>query len=188
MSKATIDSTSEFPSLSGNQPQQSSSSGQSTWAMPGLRGLNQATTQQPSQQPLLSMQQQVQGQQQSQQKQDDLFASSSQLAAPQASFRFRSQPAVGPSSQPQANTTDEFPPLSRNINGEIGQDRSLGLLQNVNFAAPSSGSVFGGPSGSQATRNNGLLNALSGNSRAPLQNARIASPGTMGGMVTLSGL
>jgi CCR4-NOT transcription complex subunit 2 len=126
--------------------------------------------------------QQSQAQQQTQQQQEDLFSSSSQLPNPQAGFRFGNQPAVGQSSQSQANATDEFPPLTRNINGEIGQDRTLGLLQNVGFSAQPGGSAFGSDlGGPQGVRNNGLLNALSGSSRAPSAAARVASPGAFGG-------
>lgn len=60
-------------------------------------------------------------------------------------------------SQGQPSTVDDFPPLNRAGNGDIGSDRSANLIP----------SPFGSQqpaSGSQ--RGNGLLNALSANSRA----------------------
>lgn len=156
----------EFPTLSNNQPQQASNN---AWAMPGSRSLGQRT--QPSQ-----------AQQQTQQQQDDLFSSSSQLPNAQGSFRFGNQAAVGQSSQSQGSTSDEFPPLSRNVNGDIGQDRGQGLLPNVGFGAQSGGGAFGDSlGGSQNTRGNGLLNALSGSIRSPSNAAGVTSPPSLGG-------
>jgi CCR4-NOT transcription complex subunit 2 len=149
-----------------------------------MRNLGQAASQRPQQSmlPIQQSQAQQQTQQQQQQQQDDLFSSSSQLPNAQASFRFGSQTAVGQSSQSQSNNSDEFPPLNRNINGEIGQDRTLGLLPNVGFGAQSSGSTFGGGlGGSQNVRNNGLLNALSGSGRATSTASQVTSPGKVGG-------
>ncbi|KAE9363483.1 hypothetical protein N431DRAFT_431701 [Stipitochalara longipes BDJ] len=166
---------SEFPSLSNNQPQPS----QSTWAASGSRGLGPSTSmrlQQQQQQTSLSSQQQINAQQQAQQQHDDLFSSSSQLPSSQGGFRFGAQNAVGQSSQP--NPVDEFPPLNRNANGEIGQDRSSTLIQNVGFGAQSNGLGFGSANPPQPPRNNGLLNALSGSTRLPSAN-RVASPANM---------
>ncbi|KFY82188.1 hypothetical protein V498_08639, partial [Pseudogymnoascus sp. VKM F-4517 (FW-2822)] len=73
---------SEFPSLSNNPSHQTSSSAQSTWAMPGARQLGQAASHRP-QHGILPAQQQSQAQQQTQQQQDDLFSSSSQLPSSQ---------------------------------------------------------------------------------------------------------
>jgi CCR4-NOT transcription complex subunit 2 len=134
--------------------------------------------QQQQQQPTLSSQQQMNAQQQAQQQHDDLFSSSSQLPSSQGGFRFGAQNAVGQSSQP--NPVDEFPPLNRNANGEIGQDRGSGLIQNVGFGAPSNGLGFGSANPPQPPRNNGLLNALSGNSRV-VSAIRVASPANMPG-------
>ena len=150
--------------------------------MPGTRNLSQATSQRPPQQSMLPVQQQSQTQQQMQQQQDDLFSSSSQLSSAQGGFRFGSQTTVGQSSQAQVNPADEFPPLNRNINGEIGQDRTLGLGTTVGFGAQSSVPTFGNtPGGSQGLRNNGLLNALSSSIRAPSGTVRVASPGGFAG-------
>lgn len=126
------------------------------------------------QQSNMSSQQQLNAQQQTQQQQDDLFSSSSQLPSSQSSFRF-GQNAVGQSSQ--ANAADDFPPLNRNANGEIGQDR----IQNIGFGAQSNGMGFGSVQPSQPSRNNGLLNALSG-SRVVSGN-RVTSPTSLSGML-----
>jgi CCR4-NOT transcription complex subunit 2 len=131
------------------------------------------------QQPSLSSHQQLNAaQQQAQQQHDDLFSSSSQLPSSQGGFRFGTQNAVGQSSQ--SNSVDEFPPLNRNSNGEIGQDRGSNLIQNVGFGAQSNGLGFGSANPPQPNRNNGLLNALSGSNRVPSAN-RVASPATMSG-------
>lgn len=134
---------SEFPSLSNNPAHQISNSSQSTWAMPSVRPLGQPATHR-AQQGLLASQQQNQAQQQAQQQQDELFSSSSQLPASQGNFRYGGQNPVGRLSQSQENATDEFPPLNRNANGEIGQDRSVGVLQNGKFGPPSRSFVITG--------------------------------------------
>ncbi|OBT66226.1 hypothetical protein VE03_04383 [Pseudogymnoascus sp. 23342-1-I1] len=172
---------SEFPSLSNNPSHQTSSSAQSTWAMPGARQLGQAASHRP-QHGILPAQQQSQAQQQTQQQQDDLFSSSSQLPSSQSGFRFGGQNAVGQSSQPQESAAEEFPPLNRNANGEIGQDRNLGSLQSPGFGAPPSTLGFpAGSSNAQASRSNGLLNAVNTGNRAaptnPRDNAAISVPG-----------
>ena len=155
---------SDFPSLSSNPPQQSLNS--STWTSTGTRNISQVSN--PRLQSTLS----------SQQQQDDLFNSSSQLASSQGGFRFGIQNTVGQPSQ--SRNVDEFPPLSRHATGEIGQDRSASLMQNVGFGAQSNGLGFGSSNPSQANRN-GLLNALSGNSRITSGN-RVASPASLSGM------
>lgn len=130
------------------------------------------------QQTQVSSQQQMSAQQQSQQQQDDLFGSSSQLPSNQSGFRFGNQSAIGQSSQ--SHNADEFPPLSRNANGDMGQDRSSNMIQNVGFGAQSSGAGFGSTNPTQQTRNNGLLNALSGSNRMASNN-RVASPASLSG-------
>jgi CCR4-NOT transcription complex subunit 2 len=161
----------EFPSLSNNQTQPS----QSTWAAPGSRTMGSSGNLR-LQQAALSAQQQLNAQQQTQQQQDDLFNSSSQLPSSQGGFRFGSQNAVGQVSQ--SNSVDEFPPLNRNANGEIGPDRGSSIMQNSGFNNQSNGLGFGSTNPPQTSRNNGLLNALSGSSR--LGN-RIASPTSLSG-------
>lgn len=154
--------SSEFPSLSGNQPQHN----QSTWGATGARNIGPSANMRLQQSAGLS----AHHTQQQQQQQEELFNSASQLSGNQGGFRFGAQ-----NNQPsQPNSVDEFPPLSRNSNGEIGQDRAPNLLQNVGFGG------FGAGNPPQQARSNGLLNALSGNSRAAPGN-RVASPGSISG-------
>lgn len=81
--------------------------------------------------------------------------------------------------QPQANSSDDFPPLSRNINGDIGQDRVL-----QSFGAVHGHSGFGSGIGNNLSGgSNGLLNALSSSSRAPPGQAQATSPTSLGGML-----
>lgn len=129
------------------------------------------------QQSTLSSQQQLNAQQQSQQQQDDLFSQSSQLPSSQSNFRFGNQNAVGQASQSN-NNVDEFPPLSRNANGDIGQDRNPNLVQNFAFGGQSNG--LGSANQPQPNRSNGLLNALSGSNRITSSN-RVASPASLSG-------
>jgi CCR4-NOT transcription complex subunit 2 len=114
--------------------------------------------------------------QQQAQQQEDIFTSSSQFTTSQSGFRFGNQNSVGQSAQP--NSADEFPPLNRNSNGEIGQDRSSNLIQNVGFGTQPNGVGFGTSNASQ-NRNNGLLNALSGSSR--ISGNRVSSPTAVSG-------
>lgn len=159
---------SEFPSLSGNQPQHN----QSTWGATGARNVGPSANIRLQQSAGLSAQHAAQQQQQ----QDELFNSSTQLSNNSGGFRFGAQSAVGQSSQP--SSADDFPPL-RNSNGEIGQDRGSNLIQNVGFGA-GGGIGFGSSNPAQQARSNGLLNALSGGSRAAPGN-RVASPGSLSG-------
>lgn len=106
----------------------------------------------------------------SQQGQEDIFSSSSRLGSNQGSFRFGgSQGSVGQPSQPQPSSIDDFPPLNnnnnsgfRNGNGDIGQERGSSLMSTLGFGATTSPAP--GMQGSRA--GNGLLNALSENSRS----------------------
>lgn len=84
----------------------------------------------------------------------------------QGAFRFGNQASIPQSSQPQPNSVDEFPPLNNNSlrssEGEIGQERGSTLMSTLGFGAQgnSTGVTV------QGTRaGNGLLNALSANSR-----------------------
>lgn len=156
---------SEFPSLSNNQTQPS----QSTWAAQSARNVGPTTAMraQPSHP--------ISAQQQSQQQQDDLFASSSQLPSSQTVFRFN-QNAVSQSAS-HAQSADDFPPLSRNSNGDIGQARGSGAIQSVGFGAQANGMGFGSTNPPQQTRNNGLLDVLSGSNRTGANN-RVSSPVT----------
>lgn len=151
MDKLLTRYNSEFPSLSNNA--QLGNAGQSNlWASGGRNAAapiprNQGT-------PISSQQSQ---------QQDDLFSTSSRLSSAQGSFRFGNPPSATQGSQSQATSVDEFPPLNRNANGEIGQERGANLMSGFAF-----GSAAGAPAPAvQANRTgNGLLNALSANSRA----------------------
>jgi len=155
--------SSEFPSLSNNQPQPS----QSTWTIAG-RNAGQTGN--------LRLQQ---PQQQAQQQQEELFSPTGpQLTGSGMGFRFGNSNTVGQSTQSNSGA-DEFPPLNnRSASGDIGQDR--GLLHS--FGAQSNGIGFGAPNPPQPSRNgsNGLLNALSGSNR-PAGGNRVASPSSASG-------
>ncbi|KAI1430560.1 hypothetical protein GGR50DRAFT_684458 [Xylaria sp. CBS 124048] len=142
---------SEFPSLSNNSPL-SSGNPSSMWAggsrpMGGNIQRNQPT-------PL------------SQQSQQDDFFSASRMNTNQAAFRFGNQAAMS-QPQPQPNSIDDFPPLNnglRSAEGEIGQERGSTLMSTLGFGAPgNTASTHGALQGTRA--GNGLLNALSANSR-----------------------
>jgi CCR4-NOT transcription complex subunit 2 len=163
MNPTDMFSHSEFPSLSNNQTQPS----QSTWAAQSARNAGPSSSLRTQASVPLSAQQQAQ-----QQQQDDLFSSSSQLPSTQGGFRFGNQSAVGQSAS-HIQGVDEFPPLSRNANGDIGQDRGSSIVHNVGFGAPSNGMGFGAANPPQS---NGLLNAINGN-RAGASN-RGPSPAT----------
>lgn len=128
------------------------------------------------QQSTMSPQQQLSAQQQTQQQQDDLINHSSQLPSTASNFRFGNQNAVG---QASANNNDEFPPLSRNANGEIGQDRNSNMAQAFAFGGQATG--LGSANPAQPTRTNGLLSALSGTNRITSNN-RVASPASLSGI------
>lgn len=144
---------SEFPSLSGNA-QQPNANPATMWANQGSRNMggpgpvqrNQGT-------PIPSQQNQP----------DDMFSIPSRLnSTSQGSFRFGAQGNVGQSSQPQPGSVDEFPPLGRNANGEIGGERGSSLMSSLGFGSQGTA----GASPSQGNRaGNGLLNALSANTR-----------------------
>lgn len=94
-------------------------------------------------------------------QQDDLFSPSSRLPSSQNSFRFGSQASIGQAQQPQPSGGDEFPPLNRNGNGEIGQDRVASLMSGLNLGSQ------GQAASTQARGSgNGLLNAVTANTRA----------------------
>lgn len=136
----------EFPTLSNNSQLNSANSG-SMWAPGGSRNLSGPV-------------QRTQGTPVSSQQgaQEDLFGGgSSRMPNSQSSFRFGNEGNPSSASQGQPGTADEFPPLNRGGHGEIGSDR------NQNLAAIGLGSQHGA---SGVHRGNGLLNALSANSRA----------------------
>ncbi|KAK5998513.1 Zinc-regulated GTPase metalloprotein activator 1 [Cladobotryum mycophilum] len=133
---------SEFPSLSNN-PQLPNASQASMWSSAGSRNLS-GPIQRNQPTPVSSQQG----------GQDDLFSPSSRMPSAQGAFRFGNQP-----SQVQPNSVDDFPPLNRTANGEIGSDRGASLMSSLGFGPqPGASSV--------PNRGNGLLNALSANNRA----------------------
>ncbi|KAF5666205.1 NOT2 family [Fusarium heterosporum] len=138
---ATSLDLSEFPSLSNNA-QMSNASQSSMWSTAGSRNLggpiqrNQSTPQQGGQ--------------------DDMFSPTSSRG--QGGFRFGNQGNIGQPAQP--SSVDDFPPLNQTSNGEMGPDRTSSLMSSLGFGSQA-GSVP-----STSNRGNGLLNALSANSRA----------------------
>jgi CCR4-NOT transcription complex subunit 2 len=143
----------EFPSLSNNA--QLGNAGQSNLWATGARNITA---------PIPRNQGAPLNSQQSQQ-QEDLFTSSTRLASSQGSFRFGNPPSgAQSSSQSQGTSVDEFPPLARNANGDIGQERGSNLMASFAFGAPPAAASAQTTQASRA--GNGLLNALSANSRA----------------------
>ncbi|KAJ4270000.1 transcriptional regulator [Fusarium torreyae] len=146
---ATSLDLSEFPSLSNNA-QMSNASQSSMWSTAGSRNLggpiqrNQPT-------PISSQQG----------GQDDMFSpTSSRGPSVQGGFRFGNQGNIGQPSQVQPSSVDDFPPLNQTSNGEMGSDRTANLMSSLGFGSQA------GPGPSTSNRGNGLLNALSANSRA----------------------
>ncbi|KAI0159711.1 hypothetical protein GGR57DRAFT_458424 [Xylariaceae sp. FL1272] len=163
-SQSTSLDPSEFPSLSTN-PQMSSANSPSMWNAGG-RSMGGSI---PRNQPTPHSQQ---GQQ------DDFFNSSSRMNTNQGAFRFGNQSTMAQSSQPPPSTVDDFPPLNnslRNGEGDISQERGSTLMSTLGFGAQGStagGSMQGGRAG------NGLLNALTANSRS----SDVRSPDAIGSL------
>lgn len=159
----------EFPSLSNSS--QLSNAGQSTmWSTSASRSVG-GHVQRSQGTPIPSSQQS---------QQDDFFSATSRLpSSNQGSFRFGSQASMSQSSQTQASNVDDFPPLSRNGNGEIGQDRATSLMSTLGFGGQGGLSVG---SNQSSRAGNGLLNAL--NSRSS-DGREVRSP-TSGKICTVS--
>lgn len=145
--KHTLIFTREFPSLSNN-PQMSNASAQSMWSTAGSRNPGG---------PVPRNQSAALG---SQQGQEDLFSPSSRGPPVQGGFRFGNQGNIGQSSQAQTGSIDDFPPLNRTANGDISSERAANLMSSLGFGPQA------GASGHVPNRGNGLLNAVSANSRA----------------------
>ncbi|WYZ45263.1 hypothetical protein EsH8_VIII_000579 [Colletotrichum jinshuiense] len=144
-----LDLSSEFPSLSNNA--QMNTSGQTNmWSSTASRNLGGGPVPRNNQSTPLS----------AQNAQDELFTPTS---ARQGGFRFGSQNSSGPAAPAQSNPVDDFPPLNRNANGEIGGERGVNLMPSLGFGNQASGSTAAIPPNRGA--GNGLLNALSANSR-----------------------
>ena len=190
---------SEFPSLSGAPQPQHQNPAQAVWANATQRASQHTPVQRPQQpagnQPLSSIQTQSQSQQSqqlpqptTQQPNDDLFPSSSQFTNGLDDYRHGGQSGVGQLSglnQPQPGNIDEFPPLGRNGNGEIGQDRRGGLIQNAAFGGYQNGTGFGANLSQPPSVLNrgGLFNLMNGqpeNSRTSAISDRILSPSVHG--------
>ncbi|KDN65125.1 putative NOT2/NOT3/NOT5 family protein [Colletotrichum sublineola] len=141
----------EFPSLSNNA--QMNTSGQSNmWSSTASRNLGGGPVPRNQQSTPLS----------TQSTQDELFTPSS---ARQSAFRFSNQNSGAPTPQAQSNPVDDFPPLNRNANGEIGGERGGNLMPSLGFGNQATGSSVAIPPPRSAGAGNGLLNALSANSR-----------------------
>ncbi|KAK1465891.1 NOT2/NOT3/NOT5 family protein [Colletotrichum melonis] len=142
----------EFPSLSNNA--QMNTTGQSNmWSSTASRNLGAGPVPRNQQSTPLS----------AQSGQDELFTPTS---ARQGAFRFGGQSSAGPAPQAQSNPVDDFPPLNRNSNGEIGGERSANLMPSLGFGgSQASGSTAAITPARSAGAGNGLLNALSANSR-----------------------
>lgn len=141
---------SEFPQLSNNA-QLSAANQQSLWGAQAARNLGGPAPRNPGS----AIPQQAQ--------QDDIFSPASRLSSSQNSFRFGSQASIGQPQQAQASGGDEFPPLNRNVNGDIGQERVPGLITGLNLG--SQGAVVSPPAQARGP-GNGLLNAVTANTRA----------------------
>ncbi|KAM9874101.1 NOT2/NOT3/NOT5 family protein [Verticillium dahliae] len=141
---------SEFPSLSNNA-QLGNANQSSMWATAGSRAVSGQVPRNTST-PLSS-----------QGPQEDLYNSTSSSRG-NGGFRFGAQGTVGQPSQNSATPADDFPPLNRNANGEIGGERGAGLMSSLGFGAQAPSAAPSIP-GSRAA-GNGLLNALSANNRS----------------------
>ena len=152
----------EFPSLSGASQQSQSQNPGLAWANAGQRAGQQAPIQRqqpPSSQPPSRMSQ-TQSHPQTQPSHDDLFPSGSQFANRLDDFRNGGQgisSQLGAGSQPQTGNIDEFPPLGRNVPGDLGQDRRGSLLQSTGFGSYNDGMPFGGLNQAQTAPNNNLM-------------------------------
>lgn len=87
-----------------------------------------------------------------------MFSPVGRLPSGQNSFRFGSQASIGQPPQPQPSGGDEYPPLNRNGNGEIGQERSVNLMAGLGFGSQA-------PGGQANRSGNGLLNAVTASAR-----------------------
>lgn len=148
-----LTSDSDFPSLNNNPQMSGAPANQpSMWGGQAARNLGG-----PQRNPSASIPPPSQ--------QDDPFSPVSRLSTSQNSFRFGSQASMSQQQPPQPTGGEEFPPLARNGNGEIGQERNASLVSamgGMSFA--SQGGV--GSSSTQAGRSgNGLLNAVTAQAR-----------------------
>lgn len=134
----------EFPQLSNN-PQMSGASQPSMWGGQAARNING-----PARNPSTSIPQSSQ--------QEDTFSPVGRFPSSQNSFRFGSQTSIGQPPQSQPSGEDEYPPLNRSGNGEIGQERNANLIAGLGFGPQA-------PGGQANRSGNGLLNAVTANTR-----------------------
>jgi CCR4-NOT transcription complex subunit 2 len=172
----------DFPSLSGAPQQaQSQSPAQAVWATANQRATQQTPVQRqqpPSTQvPSRTSQTQTHHSQQLQPPHDDLFPSGTQFASRLDDFRNGGHGIsgqLGSAGQPQTGNIDEFPPLGRNVHGDLSQERRGSVLQTSGLGSYGSSMAFSGQNQSSQTRN--LIGAtLSGQ-----ENSRIMSPAAPG--------
>lgn len=154
----------EFPSLSGAPQTHYQTPGQAVWANANQRAVQHTPVQRPQQQHPISTQGNTQLQQQehgmqvqdhSQQRGDDLFSTGSQFTGGLDDYRHGGQGGVGQLSgtgQPQTGNIEEFPPLGRNGNDDLGQDRRGSLMQNAAFGAFPNNNNFNLPQSSAQNR------------------------------------
>lgn len=186
------DDHSEFPSLSGAQRPQYQNPGQAVWANANQRATQHTPVQRPQQQQPSDLQISTQQQQQqppSQQSQEqaqltteDIFSSGSQFSNGLDDYRNGGQGGVGQlsgSSQPQTGSIDEFPPLGRNDNGDIGHDRRGSLMQNAAFGGYTNGSAFA-PQSNQILNRQGVSGGQQDSGRSSTLVDRILSPSALG--------
>ncbi|KAJ4412422.1 transcriptional regulator [Gnomoniopsis sp. IMI 355080] len=151
--KLDLTSDSDFPSLNNNPQMTGAPANQaSMWGGQAARNLGG-----PQRNPSASIPPPSQ--------QDDPFSPSSRLSSSQNSFRFGSQASMGQSQQPQATGGEEFPPLARNGNGEIGQERNASLVSAMGGMSFGSQGGAGSASTQGGRSGNGLLNAVTAQAR-----------------------
>jgi CCR4-NOT transcription complex subunit 2 len=158
----------EFPSLSG-APQQAQTQipGHAVWGQRTAQPTPAQRQQQVSTQTQPTPSQPTQGQPQppsQQSSHDDVFPSAGQFSSGIDDFRHGTQGMSGQmsaTSQPQTGSIDEFPPLGRNISGELGQERRGSIMQGTGFGAYGSSIGFGAAL-SQTQSRNGMSNQLNG--------------------------
>lgn len=171
----------EFPSLSGApQPTQSQNPSQMVWANASQRAAQTPPVQrqQPpptSQAPSRASQTPSHPQQQPQPSHDDLFPSGVQFANRLDDFRNGGQGIsnqLGAGGQPQTGNIDEFPPLGRNVTGDLSQDRRGSLMQNAGIGNYNAAIGFQGQT--PQTRNM-MTSSVNGQ-----ETGRIMSPANIG--------
>ncbi|OXV11696.1 hypothetical protein Egran_00540, partial [Elaphomyces granulatus] len=178
---------SDFPSLSGApQQSQSQSTGQAVWAPISQRTTQQTPVQRQQQPPATqatsrTSQTQTFHSQQLQPTHDDLFPSGAQFSNRLDDFRNGGHGIggqLGVSGQPQTGNIDEFPPLGRNIHGDLSQERRGSILQSTGIAGYGSNLTFSGQSQSAQARNL-LAASLNGQDSSRIMSPAVAGSGSI---------